>query len=154
MRAQRLTRQPLHHEVAPPAERLAEREDIDDVGMADLVDDTRFVDEARHRDRVRAQLFLEHLDRGALADHRMDGREHDPHPADAEPALDPVLTEHRARLEHEAVAGRGCGSNARDEDGLLLSRVKRHALGGGFDIHVAAGTLPARRHLLQPFDCT
>src|SRR5580765_6685812 len=45
---QRRAPEPLHHEVAPPAEHLAEREDVDDVGMTDLVDRTRFVDETLH----------------------------------------------------------------------------------------------------------
>ena len=51
-----LALQPLHHEVAAAVGQRAEREHVDDVGVADLVDRARLLDEAldRRRDRCRA----------------------------------------------------------------------------------------------------
>ena len=45
-RGQALAVELLHHEVVAPVGELAEREDVDDVGVADLVDRARLRDEA------------------------------------------------------------------------------------------------------------
>ena len=94
--AERLALQPLHHEVRAPVGQHAEREDVDEVRMADLIDRARLVDEALDGVLIGAQPPRDHLDRDLLADERMRGGEHRRHAALAELALDAVLADHRA----------------------------------------------------------
>ena len=94
--AERLALQPLHHEVRAPVGQHAEREDVDEVRMADLIDRARLVDEALDGVLVGAQPPRDHLDRDLLADERMGRGEHRRHAAFAELPLDAVLADDRA----------------------------------------------------------
>ncbi len=58
----------LHHVVLATVRQLSEREDVDDVAMADLIDRPRLGDEARDHLRVRRELTIQDLDGGMLAD--------------------------------------------------------------------------------------
>jgi hypothetical protein len=95
-RLERLAREPLHHDEAPPVGQRAEREDVDDVRMANLIDGARLGDEALDGGRVGAEPAAHHLDRRLLADERMHGRIHRRHAALTDAALDAVIAEHRA----------------------------------------------------------
>jgi hypothetical protein len=97
---QALAAQPLHHHVVPAVGQRAEREHVDDVRVADVVDRARLEDEPLDRLGVRAQLAAQHLDRGALADHRVHGAVHLTHPTLADQSLDPVLADDGPDLEH------------------------------------------------------
>lgn len=88
-----VTEQQLHHVVVPPVGELPEREDVDDVLVADLVDRSRLGHEPRDDLRRRRILPVEHLDRGRLADDRVHRAVHGAEPADAEQPLDDVLAD-------------------------------------------------------------
>ena len=91
-----LAAQPLHHEVDAAVGKLAEREHVDDVRVADLVDRLRLVHEPIDLRLVRAQLGLQHLDRGRLADQRMDRVVHRAHRTFADLRLHLVLADRTA----------------------------------------------------------
>jgi hypothetical protein len=94
--AQRLALEPLHHAVVAPVGQLPEREDVDDVGVADLVDRPGLAQEAVDRHRLVRELVVEHLDRDPLADDRVDRAVDDAHAAGAQPRGDPVLADQHA----------------------------------------------------------
>ena len=80
---ERLAVEKLHHVVLAAVRELAEREDVDDVAVADLVDRASLGHESRNDRGVRGEPAREHLDRDALADQRL----HRPvHRAEATPA--------------------------------------------------------------------
>src|SRR4051812_23626451 len=81
--------------------------------MADLIDRARFEHESFDRFRVGTQLRAQHLDRGALADHRMNGAVDLSHPALAEQAFDAVLADERTDLEHRRAGWRGLHGRSR-----------------------------------------
>jgi hypothetical protein len=83
----------------PAVGQAAEREDVDDVGMADLVDGARLLQEPLDGRGIVRQRRLQHLDRGALADHRVSRGVHDAHAAAAELAVDRVATDVRTELD-------------------------------------------------------
>ena len=64
-RIERLAVEVLHHVVLAAVGELAEREDVDDVAVADLVDRARLGDEPRHHLGFDRELAREHLDRDA-----------------------------------------------------------------------------------------
>ena len=90
---QALAVEKLHREVVALVGQPPEREDVDDVRVADLVDGARLVDEPAHQLRVRGDVRRQNLDRDALADHGLDGRVDRPHPALADLAEDAVLAD-------------------------------------------------------------
>jgi hypothetical protein len=96
---ERLALEPLHHVVLAPVGQLTEREDVDDVAMADLVDRLRLGLEARHHLLVGRVLARQHLDRDALADDRLQGEVHRAEPTPAEHFLDLVLADREPRCE-------------------------------------------------------
>ena len=55
-RVERLAVEELHHVVLAAVGELAEREDVDDVAVADLVDRARLGDEPRHHLRIDREL--------------------------------------------------------------------------------------------------
>jgi hypothetical protein len=77
----------------PAVGELAEREDVDDVAVPDLVDRARLGDEPRHDLVVGGVLARQHLDRDALADQRLDRAIHRAEPAAPDRALDLVLAD-------------------------------------------------------------
>src|SRR4029079_12319116 len=83
----------LHREVVALVGQPPEREDVDDVRVADLVDGARLVDEAPNQLGVRSDVRRQHLDRDALADDGLDGRVDRAHPALAYLAQDAVLAD-------------------------------------------------------------
>ena len=83
--------QELHHEVVAAVGEPAEREDVDDVGVADLVDGAGLVDEPAHQLRVVGDVLSQDLDRDPLADHRLDRQVDGPHSPFADLAGDAVL---------------------------------------------------------------
>ena len=91
--AKRLALEEVHHEIAAAVGEGSEREDIDDVGVADPVDRPRLLDEALDGRGVVRQLGLEDLDRRALADHRMRRGVDDAHATATELALDDVTAD-------------------------------------------------------------
>ena len=105
--AQALAAQPLHDEVVAAVGQRAEREDVDDVRVPDLVDRPRLLDEPLDRLRVQRQLRMQHLDRGTLRDHGMDRGVHPSHPACAERPLDAVLAHHHPGHQLGDVLERG-----------------------------------------------
>src|SRR6185369_15727164 len=89
----------LHDEERPRVGQRAEREDVDDVRVADLVDRARLLDEpANQVGDVRA-LLRQHLDGDPLADDGMVPRIDGAHPPFGELAIDDVLAELGSRLE-------------------------------------------------------
>jgi hypothetical protein len=67
--------------------------------VPDAVDRLRLLDEALDLVGVRAQIAAEHLDRDALADHRMDRGVDGPHPTPADALFDRVLADHLGRID-------------------------------------------------------
>ena len=90
---QALAVEELHHEVVAPVGQPPEREDVDDVRVADLVDRARLVDEPAHQLGIGGDLRRQHLDRDALADDGLDAGVDRPHAALADLALDAVLAD-------------------------------------------------------------
>src|SRR6185295_6477699 len=84
----------------------AEREDVDDVTVADLIDRARFGDEPRHHLGIDRELAGEDLDGNDLADQRMDSLEHRTKTTLADLALDRVLADHLAGFEVRVQSGR------------------------------------------------
>jgi hypothetical protein len=82
--------------------RLHEVEGVDDVRVADLIDDVRFVKEARHVLLILRELGREDLDRGDAVQAVMPAQEHVAHSALGEHALDFVsaddLTDQRGHV--------------------------------------------------------
>ena len=76
IRVQRHPLQQLHHVVAAPIGHGAEREDVDDVAVPDLVDRTGFGHEPRRDPLIGRVLRVKDLDRSPLADNRMRGLVH------------------------------------------------------------------------------
>ena len=97
--AQALALEQLHHEIDDAVVGVAEVGDVDDVGVADLVDGLGLLEEARHQARIGAQVRAQHLDGHPLADHRMLGEVDGTHATFAENADDLVVTD--AATDHE-----------------------------------------------------
>ena len=74
----------LHHEVDDAVLGVAEIRDVDDVGMADLVDRLGFLEEARNQPRIGAEIRAQHLHRHPLANHGVLGQVDRPHAAFAD----------------------------------------------------------------------
>jgi hypothetical protein len=84
----------LHQVVLPAVGEAAEREDVDDIAVPDLVYRARLGDEARHDLRVARELAVERLDRAPLADERVEALVNGPESTLAQLALDAVLADH------------------------------------------------------------
>ncbi len=110
----------LHDVVLPSVLERAEREDVDDVAVPDLVDRPRLGDEARHHLRVGRVLPVQDLDRRRLADERVHGPVHRAEASLPQLALDPVLAHHLP--DHERPVGRGAGERLVREERLPVGR--------------------------------
>ena len=170
---QRLALQPLHDEVAAPVGQRAEREDVDDVRVADLIDRARLLHEALDLHRVDAELAAHHLDGDLLADDRLYARVDRGHAALAELGLDAILADDGARpelavdLQRHAgprlrcvrallgVMGGGVGRRHRSVDGTesrreSSTRARRSLhLGGGGRGSDTVRAIPPRRRLVS-----
>jgi hypothetical protein len=104
--AQRLTVEPLHDDVRPSVGELAGLEDVDDVGVRDLVDDLGLEQHAVAVEPGRQQALVHDLQRGALTNVLMDHGVDRPHAATAQLALD----QPRAGLgtRRQDIGARGC----------------------------------------------
>jgi hypothetical protein len=102
---ERLALEELEDLVAAAVGEGAEAEDVDDVGVADLVDRARLLHEAQHRLAPAREAACDDLDRGALADQRMHRGVDRRHAAGAEDAGHRVVTDARADLERDLVLG-------------------------------------------------
>jgi hypothetical protein len=92
----------LHDEEVLAVVGLPEIVDLHDVLVADLVDGARLVEEPADHLLVAGQLAVDDLERDLLADVRMLGEKHHPHPAHADARKDSVIAERLARSErHE-----------------------------------------------------
>jgi len=85
---QRLTFEALHHDVGAAIGQLAGLEDVDDVGVADLVDDPRLDQHALGIEAGREETVMDHLEGGPLPDLSVHHRVHGAHSAPPELALD------------------------------------------------------------------
>jgi hypothetical protein len=99
-RGERLPAQQLHHQIRDAVLRDAGVEDLDDVGVADGVGRTRFVDETRERLLVVAQLGPQHFDRHLAADAGVFSEIHRAHSTLAEESGGAVVAE--ALADHGA----------------------------------------------------
>ena len=90
-RRQTLAAQPRHHEVVAELRAVAEREDVDDVGVLDRVDGARLAHEPGDDLLAGRESRVEHLDRDLLADRRVDPAVDDPHPTATEELAHLVL---------------------------------------------------------------
>jgi len=100
---QRLPVEELHHVVVAAVLELAERKDVDDVAVADLVDRTGFGLKPRHHLRVGRVLPGQHLDGDLFADERMGRAKDGAKPALADLAVDNVLADFPAWCQIDVV---------------------------------------------------
>ena len=78
---ERLALEQLHHDVRAAVGVVAEVEDLDDARIRDRGRRARLVEEARARSRAASRTRVQHLDRGAAAEHRVLGELDRPHAA-------------------------------------------------------------------------
>jgi hypothetical protein len=96
----------LHHEVGPAVGQDAERENVDDVGVPDLIDGAGLLEKALGHLLVARPHGGHHLDGDLLANERLHALVHRPHAAFTELALDYVLADLGAAGQVR-LAGRG-----------------------------------------------
>ena len=96
--AERLARQPFHHEVRAVRDD-AGVEDVDDIRMVHRVDDARLEEEPVGGEPRSEHVAVGELQRGALAELAVAHAVHRAHPALAELALDDPRADQRARVE-------------------------------------------------------
>ena len=102
---ERLALEELHHDVGVPVGRAIDVDDLHDVRAADLRGDARLLQEALDEPRAARELRVEHLDRDARAEDRVERLVDRAHPAVAEDADEPVLAvDDAADVNHESLA--------------------------------------------------
>jgi hypothetical protein len=118
----------LHHIVVAAVVERPEREDVDDVVVADLVDRARLGHEPRHHLRIDREPLRQHLDRDQLADQRVHRLEHRTEAALPQLGLDPVLADDLAglevRIDPAAARDRWCDRGI-DHQAPLSKRIAR-----------------------------